>query len=412
MAIMSAVVIVSTVSTIQNYRQEIGFQSLTQVAADRPVTVKRSGELCTVSVFDLVPGDLLIVSEGLLVPADGVLLHPSFCVRVDQSSLTGESDAVEKGDDDPIMLFGTTVMEGEGVMLITAVGEATPTGEQVAEMMAKRDEKRRANTPMQDKLEDVAEQIGYLGMVVGALTFLVLTALWFFVDGPLDPDGNMSDDTGGVGMTKSYSDLVTFFIVGVSIVVVAVPEGLPLSVTISLAYSVNKMMDDNNYVRTLSACETMGGATCICTDKTGTLTQNRMTVVQGWLFNRHYTSLEYVPRCCAVLLLVRPHLMYCALVSERSGLADHLNPSLTRTLTEAVALNSSAALDMGDLDHNRKPRFRGNPTEAAMLWCIKEHLDADYEALRDASGDPLARRPFRKAVRAECSVWCAVCFSL
>ena len=99
-------------------------------------------------------------------------------------------------------------------------------------------------------------------------------------------------------------------------------------------------------------------------------------------------------------------------MSERSGLADHLNPSLTQTLTEAVALNSSAALDMGDLDHNRKPRFRGNPTEAAMLWCIKEHLDADYEALRDASGDPLARRPFRKAVRAECSVWCAVCCSL
>ena len=131
-------------------------------------------------------------------------------------------------------------------------------------------------------------------MVVGALTFLVLTTLWLFVDGPLDPDGNFTDDTGATA-AKSWTDLVTFFIVGVSIVVVAVPEGLPLSVTISLAYSVNKMMDDNNYVRTLSACETMGGATVICTDKTGTLTENRMTVVQGWFFDRSFHDLTYVP---------------------------------------------------------------------------------------------------------------------
>jgi len=369
-AIMTAVIIVSGVSTIQNYRQDLGFKSLQKVAADRKIeTIRDNGKSQKVSVYDIVPGDIVRVTEGDLLPADGVLIcSKSYGVTCDQSSLTGEPEPIRKGGDDPIMFFGSSVNEGEGFMIVTAVGEATPTGSTFVELMEAKNDARLKQTPMQERLDDVAEKIGYLGMVVGAMTFLVLTGLWFIWDGPLDPDGNSMDDVDP-GHPRQWTDLVTFFIVGVSIVVVAVPEGLPLSVTISLAYSVRKMMDDNNYVRTLSACETMGSATCLCTDKTGTLTENRMTATEGWFFGKHFSSL--------------------------SGLKQELNNAQQQILGNCVAVNSSAGLNFDVKDHNGKPQFRGNPTEAAILWSLNERVGIDYRKVRDST-TTLARRPFRK----------------
>lgn len=374
-AIMTAVVIVSAVSTIQNYRQDQGFKSLQKVAEDRLVTVKRQGIPAKVSIYDLVPGDILRLEEGDRLPADVVLLcDQSYAVTVNQSDLTGESDACAKGPADPVLYFGTTVSEGEGWGIVTAVGEATPTGATMVDLLAKKNEERLKKTPMQESLDDVAEKIGYLGMIVGAATFLVLTFLWLIWDGPLDPDGNFGDDTDRddqlASVPKSYTDLVTFFIVGVSIVVVAVPEGLPLSVTISLAYSVRKMMDDHNYVRTLSACETMGGATVICTDKTGTLTENQMTATQGWFFGNHFTSLD--------------------------NLSKELTPDLQRRLAASVARNSSktSGFETG-VGAGGRTRLRGNPTEAAVLLALHEHLGIDYNVVREGA-TILARRPFRK----------------
>ena len=369
-AIMTAVIIVSGVSTIQNYRQDLGFKSLQKVAADRKIdTLRDNGKSQKVSVYDLVPGDIVRVTEGDLLPADGVLIcSKSYGVTCDQSSLTGEPEPISKGPEDPIMYFGSSVNEGEGFMIVTAVGEATPTGSTFVELMEQKNEARLKQTPMQERLDDVAEKIGYLGMVVGAMTFIVLTGLWFVWDGPLDPDGNNMDDVDP-GHPRQWTDLVTFFIVGVSIVVVAVPEGLPLSVTISLAYSVRKMMDDNNYVRTLSACETMGSATCLCTDKTGTLTENRMTATEGWFFGKHFTSL--------------------------TGLKEELSSKQQLILGNCVAVNSSAGLNFDTKDHNGKPQFRGNPTEAAILWSLSERVGLDYRQIRDST-TTLARRPFRK----------------
>jgi P-type Ca2+ transporter type 2C len=367
-AIMTAVVVVAGVSTIQNWKQDQGFKALQSVAADRKImAVRDGGKDCNVSVYDLVPGDVVRVAEGDLVPADGVLLvAKSYDVTCDQSSLTGESNVVHKGTRDPILYFGSLVSEGEGYFLVTAVGEATPTGSTFVQLMEEKNLARLAKTPMQVALDDVAEKIGYLGMVVGVMTFIVLTALWLVWDGPLDPDGDHMDD-GGV--PRQWTDLVTFFIVGVSIVVVAVPEGLPLSVTISLAYSVRKMMDDQNYVRTLSACETMGSATVLCTDKTGTLTQNRMTATEGWFFGQHFTSL--------------------------SNLRQELTKNQKEILANCAAVNSSAGLIFDKVDHNGKPQFRGNPTEAAMLWALHESLGVDYELIREET-KILERRPFRK----------------
>jgi magnesium-transporting ATPase (P-type) len=166
---------------------------------------------------------------------------------------------------------------------------------------------------------------------------------------------------------------VTFFIVGVSIVVVAVPEGLPLSVTISLAYSVRKMMADKNYVRTLSACETMGSATVICTDKTGTLTENRMTANEGWFFGKHFTSLD--------------------------NLRNELPQELQKRLSSAVAVNASASSGFVTASGSGgTTRLRGNPTEAAILFALKQHLGVEYKQVQDAA-KVLARRPFRKRLK-------------
>ena len=360
-AIMAAVVIVSGVSTIQNYKQDQGFKSLQKIAEDRHVQVRRNGadkELEQISIYDIVVGDILRIEAGDLVAADGIIVDDeSFSIAVDQSNLTGESDTVSKeADTDPMFYYGTQISEGEGYMMVTAVGEDTPSGKQMTELMAKKNEERLAQTPMQERLDEVAEQIGYLGMVVGGMTFLVLTYLWY-----------MYDDDNNVNTEKSYTDLVTFFIVGVSIVVVAVPEGLPLSVTISLSYSVGQMMKDNNYVRTLSACETMGSATVICTDKTGTLTENRMTALQGWFFGKHYTSLD--------------------------NLKTELQPELIKKLSSAVAVNAAETSGFTE-----EGKLVGNPTEAAILYALKKHFDVDYKQVK-ANATVLAKRPFRKRLK-------------
>uniref|UniRef100_A0A452V6U9 Calcium-transporting ATPase n=1 Tax=Ursus maritimus TaxID=29073 RepID=A0A452V6U9_URSMA len=251
---------------------------------------------------------------GDLLPADGVLIQGND-LKIDESSLTGESDHVRKSaDKDPMLLSGTHVMEGSGRMVVTAVGVNSQTGiiftllgaggeeEEKKDKKAKKQdgavamemqplksaeggemeerEKKKASVPkkeksvLQGKLTKLAVQIGKAGLVMSAITVIILVL--YFVIETFVVDGRY---------------FVKFFIIGVTVLVVAVPEGLPLAVTISLAYSVKKMMRDNNLVRHLDACETMGNATAICSDKTGTLTTNRMTVVQSYLGDTHYKEI-------------------------------------------------------------------------------------------------------------------------
>jgi magnesium-transporting ATPase (P-type) len=154
-AIMAAVVIVSAVSTIQNYKQDQGFQSLQKIAEDRTVTVRRNnGVNESISVYDIVVGDVLRLEAGDVVAADGIVLdEETYSLAVDQSNLTGEADTISKdGDTDPMCYFGTEVSEGEGFMLVTAVGSDTPSGQQMAELMEKKNEERLKPTPMQERL--------------------------------------------------------------------------------------------------------------------------------------------------------------------------------------------------------------------------------------------------------------------
>jgi len=272
-AILAAVFIIVLVSGTNNYAKEVQFCKLSIKTSEVSCSVVRDGSEEEVMVYDIVVGDLLKVKTGMTLPADGVFTE-AHSVRIDESSLTGESDlarkdAFEKGmtQGNPFGLAGSKVEEGSGALLVCAVGRSSSLGEMEGMLHPPSSE-----TPLQQKLNSVANSIGKWGAIVAFFTFLVLLAYTV-----LDCVTRNTFDS------QSARSLVEAFIISVTIVVVAVPEGLPLAVTLSMAYTVGKMQDEMNLVRNLDSCETMGGATDVCTDKTGTLTMNRMMVVAAYM---------------------------------------------------------------------------------------------------------------------------------
>uniref|UniRef100_A0A672NIL0 Calcium-transporting ATPase n=1 Tax=Sinocyclocheilus grahami TaxID=75366 RepID=A0A672NIL0_SINGR len=328
-AILLSVICVVLVTAFNDWSKEKQFRGLqSRIELEQRFAVVRNGNVIQIPVAEMVVGDMAQVKYGDLLPADGVLIQGND-LKIDESSLTGESDHVRKSvEKDPMLLSGTHVMEGSGRMLVTAVGVNSQTGiiftllgagegeEEKKEKKGrskKQDgavamemqplksaeggeveekEKKKANVPkkeksvLQGKLTKLAVQIGKAGLVMSAITVIILV-LYFVIETFVVEGRSWLPEC-----TPIYVQyFVKFFIIGVTVLVVAVPEGLPLAVTISLAYSVKKMMKDNNLVRHLDACETMGNATAICSDKTGTLTTNRMTVVQSYINDQHFREI-------------------------------------------------------------------------------------------------------------------------
>ena len=237
-------------------------------------------------------GDVIQIFEGTEIPADGLVIASSE-LMTDESAMTGETDPLKKNTisqciqkrneiqsegaekeadhhsvPSPVLLSGTKVISGEGFFLVIVVGDSSSVGKIGA--LLRNDENE--TTPLQQKLEAIARDIGLFGLVSAILIVAVLL-IRFAAERISESEWNHSEHWG---------EMLRFFIIGITVVVVAIPEGLPLSVTLSLAFSVKKMLKDKNLVRKLQACETMGGANCICSDKTGTLTQNVMTLVKIW----------------------------------------------------------------------------------------------------------------------------------
>ncbi|KAK9924012.1 hypothetical protein M0R45_032402 [Rubus argutus] len=270
-SIAFAVFLVIIVTAVSDYRQSLQFQNLNEEKQNIQLEVMRGGRTVKISIFDIVVGDVVPLRIGDQVPADGILIT-GHSLAIDESSMTGESKIVHKDQKAPFLMSGCKVADGVGTMLVTSVGINTEWGL----LMASISEDTGEETPLQVRLNGLATFIGIVGLSVAAL---VLAVLWgrYFSGNSEGTDGKVEFEAGKTSLSKAVDGAVKIFTIAVTIVVVAVPEGLPLAVTLTLAYSMRKMMADKALVRRLSACETMGSATTICSDKTGTLTLNQMT---------------------------------------------------------------------------------------------------------------------------------------
>lgn len=300
------------------------FNLLTALSEEQPVKVRRNGKVMEIPRHDVVVGDIVLVEVGDEVPADGELIVCND-LQINESALTGEPVAeksLEGGGDGAyprnVILRSTMVMNGRGEFVVTAVGDATEIGK----VAKKSTEQTSVETPLHMQLDKLAKMISKVGSVVSVAAFFIF----------LIHDILTNPAWGGKDYFYMAEIVLKYFMMAVTLIVMAVPEGLPMAITLSLALNMRRMLKSNNLVRKLHACETMGAVTVICTDKTGTLTQNKMQV----------SALE-------------------------------LKQGDEALLDTAIALNSTAELNDG------KPI--GNPTESALLlW-----LDAqgkDYEELR------------------------------
>ncbi|XP_071611488.1 plasma membrane calcium-transporting ATPase 2 isoform X21 [Heliangelus exortis] len=390
-AILLSVICVVLVTAFNDWSKEKQFRGLqSRIEQEQKFTVVRGGQVIQIPVAEIVVGDIAQVKYGDLLPADGIFIQGND-LKIDESSLTGESDQVRKSvDKDPMLLSGTHVMEGSGRMLVTAVGVNSQTGiiftllgaggeeEEKKDKKAKQQDgaaamemqplksaeggegddkdKKKSNmhkkekSVLQGKLTKLAVQIGKAGLVMSAITVIILV-LYFAIDTFVVNKKQWLPECTPVYVQY----FVKFFIIGVTVLVVAVPEGLPLAVTISLAYSVKKMMKDNNLVRHLDACETMGNATAICSDKTGTLTTNRMTVVQAYVGDVHYKEIPD---------------------------PDSVPAKTLELLVNAIAINSAYTTKILPPEkEGGLPRQVGNKTECGLLGFVLD-LKQDYEPVR------------------------------
>ncbi|XP_018318670.1 plasma membrane calcium-transporting ATPase 4-like [Agrilus planipennis] len=401
--ILVSVFVVVLVASYNNYSKERQFQRLqNRIESLHNFAVVRNGDVCQISVKDIVVGDVCQIKYGDLLPADGIVLQAND-LKVDESSLTGESDPVVKDlNHDPMLLAGTYVMEGSGKMLTVAVGAYTQNGEiilllqadarskqkwfkrtrryesQAATKRAKlrernatennshegrapQDEPSSSKTPseedmvigtgrsvLQVKLTKLAILIGFIA--IGIATLIILVLIIRFSIQTFAIEKKKWDSI----YLKYYVD---FFTIGITVLVVTLPEGLPLAVTIALAHSVKKMMDDNNLVRHLDACETMGNATVICTDKTGTLTTNRMTVVHSYINGRHYKRIPPKP--------------------------SDLTANVIDLISKSISINTNYTSQIvPSVKPKELPKQEGNKTECALLDVVLA-LGESYDAIRD-----------------------------
>ncbi|KAL1335450.1 calcium-transporting ATPase 10, plasma membrane-type isoform X1 [Arachis ipaensis] len=348
-SIAFAVILVIVVTAISDYKQSLQFRDLNEEKRNIRLEVIRGGRRVEISIYDIVVGDVIPLNIGDQVPADGILII-GHSLAVDESSMTGESNIVEKNSKNPILISGCKVADGSGVMLVTAVGINTEWGL----LMANISEDNGEETPLQVRLNGLATFIGIIGLSVAVIVLVVLLAR-YFSGHSRNPDGSVQFTAGKTKLSTAIDGAIKIVTVAVTIVVVAVPEGLPLAVTLTLAYSMRKMMADKALVRRLSACETMGSATTICSDKTGTLTMNQMTVVEAIIGGENIDP---------------PH--------EKSK----LKPILCSLLIEGVAQNTNGSVFVPEGSNNVE--VSGSPTEKAILhWAVQ--LGMNFKAARAES---------------------------
>ena len=370
-AIIVAICVVVLVGALNDWQKERQFAKLNAKKESRNVKVVRSGKTQEINIHAVLAGDVLLVEPGDILPVDGILIT-GHGVKCDESSATGESDIIKKtaSDEvyrameshenlkkmDPLMISGGKVTEGYGRLLVTATGVHSSMGKTMMSL-----QEANEATPLQMKLNTLAEYIAKLGSSAALLLFVVLL-IKFLADLP-NNDGTP---------TEKGQRFMDILIVAVTIVVVAVPEGLPLAVTLALAYATKRMLKDNNLVRVMRSCETMGNATSVCSDKTGTLTQNVMTVVAGTLGTSSRFSNRSGPATGSA-------------ADKSSHAADDVDDvpasEFIQTIADpvkslwkdSIAINSTAF----ETEEDGKLTFVGSKTETALLDFARDFLAMD-----------------------------------
>ena len=334
--IFIAIFLATTVGFVFERDAAKKFRILNQLDEDRAVKVIRNGQVTTIPRRDVVVGDTVILEAGDEVPADGLLMECNG-LQVDESSLTGEPITSKSTDGQQgehaypqnKVLRSSMVMDGRGVCQVTAVGDQTEIGH----VARNSTEQTNIKTPLNIQLDRLAKFISKIGIGVSLAAFLLFLIHDILVD---DAVWRSGDYLGMLHVVLNY------FMMAVTLIVMAVPEGLPMAVTLALALNMRRMLKSNNLVRRLHACETMGAVTVICADKTGTLTQNRMTVV--------------------------------ATTPTEQGEGEPASTAGFHLLMQAIAVNTTAHL-------NEEGKGIGNPTEVALLQWITSQGE-DYHALR------------------------------
>lgn len=328
-------ILATSIAFVLERRNEKTFQSLNVANDDTLVKVIRNNNVCQVPRKDIVVGDIVLLEAGEEIPADCELLQ-SLNLNVNESSLTGELQCAKTTDETCFdkeatypsnqIMKGTIILEGYCVAKVTKVGDATESGKVFEAAQVEEGGK----TPLSEELDKLADLITYTSYVFAVLIIIGRIGIYFYM-------GN-ADFSTGEGWINFVTYVLKTIMIAVTLIVVAVPEGLPMSVTLSLAFSMQKLMKENTLPRTMHSCETMGATSVICTDKTGTLTQNRMQVA-----------------------------------------GTHLEDISNNLLAEMIAINTTANLDFTDL---KNIKAVGNPTECALLlWLNSKGFD--YIALRE-----------------------------
>ena len=311
------------------------FDVLNQSKDEEKVTVMRDGHITQIERKDVVVGDMVFVNPGDEIPADGTLIE-AIALQINESSLTGEPMAqktVKEEEFDREATYpsncvcrGTSVIDGNGIFIVDRVGDATEWGKVYRGSQID----NQVKTPLNEQLDKLGRTITVASYVVAGLILVFRLLMYFIVE-----------ESTPFEWVDFARYLLNTIMIAITLIVVAVPEGLPMSVTLSLALSMRRMLETNNLVRKMHACETMGAVTVICTDKTGTLTQNRMSVSKFKIYGLH---------------------------------DDKLDDSQTSLLVkEGIAINSTAFLDFTD---KQEAKAVGNPTEAALLsWLFKQNVD-------------------------------------
>ncbi|KAF8860890.1 putative plasma membrane calcium-transporting ATPase [Acephala macrosclerotiorum] len=386
-AILVAIVIIVLVGSISDWEKERQFAKLNKKQQDRTVKVIRSGKSQILPISDVLVGDVVHLEPGDVIPADGIFID-GYNVRCDESSTTGESHLLpkhaaeevfqattsqqqekemEQGDAttlkmklDPFIFSGSKVAEGLGTFLVTATGTNSNYGRI---LMSLKDEP--SFTPLQAKLNRLAKAIAWFGFIAAVLLFVVLF-IKFLAQLPRNTHSS----------TQKGQNFLNILIISLTVLVIAVPEGLPLAVTLALAFASNRMLKDNNLVRQLKACEIMGNVTSICSDKTGTLTQNKMKVVTGVVCNSQlFNDSLKVSQTAVDPGVASPQEISAASAAVgvpvggfiRNGLIDDIK----EMLKQSIVANSTAFEGLGE---NGQQTFIGSQTETALLSFARNHL--------------------------------------